>query len=152
VFINDSSNIFVACLDSTGTRIIKSNCLTVLLYRTWLVVTAELYFKVLVLSGYLFPPRFSCVFIGSIIIWMLIANIPFSVRGYLGHAFCYPPQLNNLAVEQDIYNLRRDCEEKDTTIKELTTLLNCSEVANYKVILVCNLSLEIIVCNFFFWF
>ncbi|MCH99216.1 hypothetical protein A2U01_0020227, partial [Trifolium medium] len=41
-------------------------------------------------------------------------------------------QLNNLAVEQDIYNLKRDCEEKETTIKELTTLLNSSEVANSK--------------------
>ncbi|KAL9322932.1 hypothetical protein ACSQ67_010985 [Phaseolus vulgaris] len=41
-------------------------------------------------------------------------------------------QLNNLAVEQDIYNLRKDCEEKDTTIKELTTLLNSNEVANCK--------------------
>ncbi|RZB62837.1 uncharacterized protein LOC114387375 [Glycine soja] len=41
-------------------------------------------------------------------------------------------QLNNLAVEQDIYNLRRDCEEKDTTIKELTTLLNSNEVAKCK--------------------
>ncbi|CAJ1955606.1 unnamed protein product [Sphenostylis stenocarpa] len=41
-------------------------------------------------------------------------------------------QLNNLAVEQDIFNLRRDCEEKDTTIKELTTLLNSNEVANCK--------------------
>ncbi|MCH99341.1 hypothetical protein A2U01_0020353, partial [Trifolium medium] len=40
--------------------------------------------------------------------------------------------LNNLAVEQDIYNLKRDCEEKETTIKELTTLLNSSEVANSK--------------------
>ncbi|XP_057452482.1 uncharacterized protein LOC130744310 isoform X2 [Lotus japonicus] len=41
-------------------------------------------------------------------------------------------QLNNLAVEQDIYNLKRDCEEKNTTIKELTTQLNYSEVANSK--------------------
>ncbi|XP_027340492.1 uncharacterized protein LOC113853951 [Abrus precatorius] len=41
-------------------------------------------------------------------------------------------QLNSLAEEQDIYNLKRDCEEKDITIKELTTLLNSSEVANYK--------------------
>jgi hypothetical protein len=39
-----------------------------------------------------------------------------------------------LAVEQDIYNLKRDCEEKESTIKELTTLLNSSEVANSKVI------------------
>ncbi|KAG5114819.1 hypothetical protein AAZX31_13G323200 [Glycine max] len=41
-------------------------------------------------------------------------------------------QLNNLAVEQDMYNLRRDSEEKDTTIKELTSLLNSNEVANCK--------------------
>ncbi|XP_061364832.1 uncharacterized protein LOC133308240 [Gastrolobium bilobum] len=41
-------------------------------------------------------------------------------------------QLNSLAVDQDIYNLKRDCEEKDTTIKELTILLNSSEVANHK--------------------
>ncbi|KAK7325052.1 hypothetical protein VNO77_29101 [Canavalia gladiata] len=41
-------------------------------------------------------------------------------------------QLNSLAVELDIYNLKRDSEEKDATIKELTTLLNSSEVANCK--------------------
>ncbi|AES67714.2 hypothetical protein MtrunA17_Chr2g0329061 [Medicago truncatula] len=41
-------------------------------------------------------------------------------------------QFNNLAVEQDVYNLKRDSEEKETTIKELTTLLNSSEVANSK--------------------
>ncbi|XP_058774039.1 uncharacterized protein LOC131648281 isoform X2 [Vicia villosa] len=41
-------------------------------------------------------------------------------------------QLNNLAIEQDIYNLKRDCEEKETTINELTTLLNSSEIANRK--------------------
>ncbi|KAL2332191.1 hypothetical protein Fmac_019772 [Flemingia macrophylla] len=41
-------------------------------------------------------------------------------------------QLNNLAVEQDTYNLRRVCEEKDITIKELTTVLNANEVASYK--------------------
>jgi hypothetical protein len=39
-----------------------------------------------------------------------------------------------LAVEQDVYNLKRDCDEKETTIKELTNLLNSSEVANSKVI------------------
>ncbi|CAI8592247.1 unnamed protein product [Vicia faba] len=41
-------------------------------------------------------------------------------------------QLNNLAIEQDIYNLKRDCEEKETTINELTTQLNSSEIANSK--------------------
>ncbi|CAK8536026.1 unnamed protein product [Lathyrus sativus] len=41
-------------------------------------------------------------------------------------------QLNNLAIEQDIYNLKRDCEEKETTINELTILLNSSEIANRK--------------------
>ncbi|QHN94924.1 hypothetical protein HN51_042776 [Arachis hypogaea] len=41
-------------------------------------------------------------------------------------------QLNNLVVEQDIYNLKRDCEEKDATIKDLTTLMKSSEAANYK--------------------
>lgn len=41
-------------------------------------------------------------------------------------------QFNNLAVEQDVYNLKRDCDEKETTIKELTNLLNSSEVANSK--------------------
>ncbi|KAF7824097.1 inactive rhomboid protein [Senna tora] len=41
-------------------------------------------------------------------------------------------QLNSLAIEQDIYNLKRDCEEKDSTIKELATLMNSSEVANSK--------------------
>ncbi|KAF7805386.1 inactive rhomboid protein [Senna tora] len=41
-------------------------------------------------------------------------------------------QLSSLGLEQDLYNLKRDCEEKDTTIKELTTLLNSSEVAKSK--------------------
>ncbi|KAK7272027.1 hypothetical protein RJT34_28371 [Clitoria ternatea] len=41
-------------------------------------------------------------------------------------------QLTSLAAEQEIYNLKRDCEEKDATITELNTLLNSSEVANYK--------------------
>ncbi|KAL5082588.1 hypothetical protein RYX36_011009 [Vicia faba] len=41
-------------------------------------------------------------------------------------------QLNNLAIEQDIYNLKRDCDEKETTINELTTQLNSSEIANSK--------------------
>ncbi|KAE9588145.1 hypothetical protein Lalb_Chr22g0352291 [Lupinus albus] len=41
-------------------------------------------------------------------------------------------QLSNMTVEQDICNLKRDCEEKDNTIKELSILLNSSEVANNK--------------------
>uniref|UniRef100_A0A803NC69 Uncharacterized protein n=1 Tax=Chenopodium quinoa TaxID=63459 RepID=A0A803NC69_CHEQI len=31
-------------------------------------------------------------------------------------------QLNNLAIEQDTYNLKRECEEKDAAIKELSSL------------------------------
>ncbi|XP_062083979.1 uncharacterized protein LOC133790383 [Humulus lupulus] len=41
-------------------------------------------------------------------------------------------QLNNLAIEQDTYNLKKDCEDKDATIKELTTLLHSSDVAGSK--------------------
>ncbi|KAM6578785.1 hypothetical protein CsatB_030622 [Cannabis sativa] len=43
-------------------------------------------------------------------------------------------QLNNLAIEQDIYNLKRDCEDKDATIKDLTNLLHSSDVAGSKVV------------------
>lgn len=42
-------------------------------------------------------------------------------------------QVNTLAIEQDINNLKRDCEDKDATIKELTTLLHSSDVAGSKV-------------------
>ncbi|KAL6195151.1 hypothetical protein ACLB2K_030772 [Fragaria x ananassa] len=41
-------------------------------------------------------------------------------------------QLNSLAIEQDMYNLKRDCEEKDGTIRELTSLLHSSETAGSK--------------------
>ncbi|KAI9081815.1 hypothetical protein K1719_036077 [Acacia pycnantha] len=41
-------------------------------------------------------------------------------------------QLNSLALEQDFFSLKRDCKEKDTKIKELTDLLNVSEVARSK--------------------
>lgn len=44
-------------------------------------------------------------------------------------------QMNTLAVEQDIYNLKRDCEEKDATIKKLSTLLQSSDVAGSKVMI-----------------
>ncbi|PON89233.1 inactive rhomboid protein [Trema orientale] len=41
-------------------------------------------------------------------------------------------QMNTLAIEQDIYNLKRDCEDKDATIKELTTLLHSTDMAGSK--------------------
>ncbi|KAK6925674.1 hypothetical protein RJ641_007393 [Dillenia turbinata] len=41
-------------------------------------------------------------------------------------------QLNNMAVEQDIYNLRRECEEKNATIQELSDILHSSKVAGSK--------------------
>ncbi|XP_039058110.1 uncharacterized protein LOC120201592 [Hibiscus syriacus] len=41
-------------------------------------------------------------------------------------------QLNNLAIEQDIYNLKRECEEKDAIIKELNTSVQSSNVATLK--------------------
>ncbi|KAB1227684.1 putative disease resistance RPP13-like protein 1 [Morella rubra] len=41
-------------------------------------------------------------------------------------------QMNTLAIEQDVDNLKRDCEEKEATIKELTTLLHSSDVAGLK--------------------
>lgn len=51
--------------------------------------------------------------------------------------------MNNLAIEQDVYNLKRDCDEKDATIKELTTLLHSSDIAGTKVMFcfnyLCNL-------------
>ncbi|XP_054813726.1 uncharacterized protein LOC129314334 isoform X2 [Prosopis cineraria] len=41
-------------------------------------------------------------------------------------------QLNSLALEQDLLNLKRDCREKDTKIQELSHLLNFSEVSRSK--------------------
>jgi hypothetical protein len=41
--------------------------------------------------------------------------------------------MNTSVIEQDSDNLKRDCEEKDATIKELTTLLHSSDVAGSKV-------------------
>ncbi|XP_028780014.1 uncharacterized protein LOC114736388 isoform X2 [Neltuma alba] len=41
-------------------------------------------------------------------------------------------QLNSLGLEQDVFNLKRDCKEKDAQIKELTDLLSVSEVARSK--------------------
>lgn len=41
--------------------------------------------------------------------------------------------MNSLAIEQDIYNLKKDCEDKDVIIKELTSLLHSSDIAGSKV-------------------
>ncbi|KAL2507890.1 hypothetical protein Fot_31537 [Forsythia ovata] len=41
-------------------------------------------------------------------------------------------QLDALAIEQDLCNLRKDCEEKDATIKELSNFLQSSEVFSSK--------------------
>ena len=41
--------------------------------------------------------------------------------------------MNSLAIEQDIYNLKKDCEDRDVIIKELTTLLHSSDKAGSKV-------------------
>ncbi|XP_062172801.1 uncharacterized protein LOC133878283 isoform X2 [Alnus glutinosa] len=41
-------------------------------------------------------------------------------------------QMNTSAIEQDIYNFKKDNEEKDATIKELTTLLHSSDFAGSK--------------------
>lgn len=41
-------------------------------------------------------------------------------------------QLNNLAIEQDSYNLKRECEEKDAAIKELSAFIRSKDVATSK--------------------
>lgn len=41
-------------------------------------------------------------------------------------------QLNTSAIEQDLYNLQKECEEKDATIKELSTFLQSSEAFGAK--------------------
>ncbi|KAL3752104.1 hypothetical protein ACJRO7_012859 [Eucalyptus globulus] len=41
-------------------------------------------------------------------------------------------QTNAIAIEQDVYNLKRDCEEKDATIKELTSFLQSCDAAGSK--------------------
>ncbi|PKU72490.1 hypothetical protein MA16_Dca024462 [Dendrobium catenatum] len=43
-----------------------------------------------------------------------------------------PVQLSTLAAEQELYNLRKECEEKDDTIKELTTAAHVSNVTYSK--------------------
>ncbi|KAL5764975.1 hypothetical protein ACOSQ2_017569 [Xanthoceras sorbifolium] len=41
-------------------------------------------------------------------------------------------QMNSIAIEQDFFNLRKECEEKDATIKELTTFIQSSNVTGSK--------------------
>lgn len=41
-------------------------------------------------------------------------------------------QMSGFSIEQDICNLRKECEEKDTTIKELTTLVQSTNVRGSK--------------------
>lgn len=113
-----------------------------LIVYLWLTVIAELHYYFL-LSGYL-----SFQFL-NIYIYIYSKRSFSYCFGYLCRAFYYP-QLNSLAVEQDIYNLRRDAEEKETTIKELTTLLNSNEVANCKVILICISRLKFVTFCFCF--
>ncbi|KAL0915915.1 hypothetical protein M5K25_013382 [Dendrobium thyrsiflorum] len=43
-----------------------------------------------------------------------------------------PVQLSTLAAEQELYNLRKECEEKEDTIKELTTAAHVSNVTYSK--------------------
>lgn len=40
--------------------------------------------------------------------------------------------LSSLAIEQDIYNLQKECDEKDATIKELANIARASEIAGSK--------------------
>ncbi|KAE8711311.1 putative DNA binding protein [Hibiscus syriacus] len=52
-------------------------------------------------------------------------------------------QLNNHAIEHDVFNLKRKCEEKDAIIKELNTSVQSSNVATLKRIS----ELENIICR-----
>lgn len=50
-------------------------------------------------------------------------------------------QTNAMAIEQDVYNLKRECEEKDATIKELTGFLQSCDAAGSKASSLLNLPL-----------
>ncbi|KAL5725933.1 hypothetical protein ACHQM5_009016 [Ranunculus cassubicifolius] len=41
-------------------------------------------------------------------------------------------QLSALGIEQEVYNLQKECEEKDATIKELSTAIRSAEIAGSK--------------------
>ncbi|KAJ6713370.1 hypothetical protein OIU79_009374 [Salix purpurea] len=51
--------------------------------------------------------------------------------------------MNSFAIDQDISNLKRECEEKDATIKDLTGILQSNNMAGSKRIQ----ELEDIVCR-----
>jgi hypothetical protein len=42
-------------------------------------------------------------------------------------------QLSSLAADQQLYNLQKECEEKDATIKELAAAAHASSTADAKV-------------------
>lgn len=42
-------------------------------------------------------------------------------------------QLSSLAAEQELYNLQKECEEKDAAIKKLTAAAHASSSADAKV-------------------
>lgn len=58
----------------------------------------------------------------------LVLNLVFGHDSYV-----LLSQLDSLALEHDINSLRRECDEKDATIKELSTYLRSSEVLSSKV-------------------
>lgn len=45
-------------------------------------------------------------------------------------------QLSSLAAEQELYNIQKECEEKDAIIKELTAAAHTSSTADAKVCLI----------------
>lgn len=55
-------------------------------------------------------------------------------------------QLSSLAAEQELYNIQKECEEKDAIIKELTAAAHTSSTADAKV---CVISL--LACYFAGW-
>lgn len=42
-------------------------------------------------------------------------------------------QMSTLALEQDVFILQKDCDQKEATIKELLDLVKCSDEASSKV-------------------
>lgn len=46
-------------------------------------------------------------------------------------------QLSTLALEQDVFILQKDCDQKEATIKELLDLVKCADAAGSKVSLLC---------------
>lgn len=59
-------------------------------------------------------------------------------------------QMESLALGHDIDSLRKECDQKDATIKELSTYLRSSEVMSSKVKKFTNLALSQFYCLLFF--